>query len=245
MQTRTLDPRERLAIESILEDAERSYLKGSIAQNIEALDQQCKSIWSDWEDSVQPRRTSPDRQRLLLSRALHNSPVKRSHIASPSVSASTSETETETATEHRSQTSREETPHPVSDSDSRSKSDSDASTGSEAPTNPIRARRQAVPAHRAPPPPPPRASQKSSRRVPKKHAQGPVQPFSRADAARLRQDNLELKAQVTRLQAALDRANMENAKLKEELQRYKQDKQKQKSVIAFLKEDRLYGKKKM
>ena len=55
--------------------------------------------------------------------------------------------------------------------------------------------------------------------------------------------NINFKAQVTRLSA--DRATMENSKLKEGLQRYKLDKQRQKSVITFLKEDRLYGKKKL
>ena len=236
MQTRTLDPRERLAIESILEDAERSYLKGSIAQDIEALDQQCKSIWSDWEDSVQPHRTSPDRHRLLLSRALHNSPLKKSQLTPPPKSDTDSETETEAETEHRSQTSPQ---HQLSESDS--KSDSETSAGPETPVNQTKPRRQ---------PPSGRSSTTRTtssriRRTTKKHVAGPVQPFSRADAARLRQDNIDLKAQVARLQAALDRANMENSKLKEELQRYKQDKQKQKSVIAFLKEDRLYGKKKL
>ena len=70
-----------------------------------------------------------------------------------------------------------------------------------------------------------------------------MQPFNRGDAARLRQDNIELRNQVSKLQAALDRANLEIAKLKEEMQKMKLDKQKQKSMISFLKEDKLYKRK--
>jgi lipid II:glycine glycyltransferase (peptidoglycan interpeptide bridge formation enzyme) len=70
-----------------------------------------------------------------------------------------------------------------------------------------------------------------------------IQPFNRSDAARLRQDNIELRAQVARLQAALDRARLENSRVKEDLQKAQMESQKQKSVIAFLKEEKLYGNK--
>jgi hypothetical protein len=63
------------------------------------------------------------------------------------------------------------------------------------------------------------------------------------DAARLRQDNLELSAQMTRLRAALDRANIENRRLRVEIRKLESDRTKQSSIIAYLKEERLYPKK--
>jgi predicted 2-oxoglutarate/Fe(II)-dependent dioxygenase YbiX len=53
-----------------------------------------------------------------------------------------------------------------------------------------------------------------------------------------------MKAQIARLQAALDRANLENSRLKAELQRAEMANTKQKSVIRYLKEEKLYGKNK-
>jgi hypothetical protein len=70
-----------------------------------------------------------------------------------------------------------------------------------------------------------------------------IEPYTRTDAARLRQDNIELRAQVARLQAALDRANIENNRLLIEMQKLESSRAKQASIIAYLKEERLYGKK--
>jgi hypothetical protein len=84
---------------------------------------------------------------------------------------------------------------------------------------------------------------KPRQRNTKKPAAPPIQPFTRADAARLRQDNIELKAQVGRLKAALDRVHLENSRLQTELQRAEVEKTKQKSIIAYLKDEKVYGRR--
>ena len=60
MQDKKLSDQEYLAIDSILEDAERKYLpKNSVAFDLESLDQQCRDIWSDWDFSVPTISKSP------------------------------------------------------------------------------------------------------------------------------------------------------------------------------------------
>jgi cell division protein FtsB len=76
-----------------------------------------------------------------------------------------------------------------------------------------------------------------------KRPAGPVQRYTRADAARLRQDNIELRAQVAQLQTALDRAKTENGRLLTEVQKLESGRAKQASIIAYLKEEKLYGKR--
>lgn len=80
-----------------------------------------------------------------------------------------------------------------------------------------------------------------ARRSGRKRKTEQIQPFSRSDAARLRQENIALKSQVSRLLNALDRSEVEIKRLKGELQRQKQDNAKQQAVIAYLKEQKLYG----
>lgn len=81
-----------------------------------------------------------------------------------------------------------------------------------------------------------------ARRSGRKRKTEQIQPFSRSDAARLRQENIALKSQVSRLLNALDRSEVEIKRLKGELQRQKQDNAKQQAVIAYLKEQKLYGR---
>lgn len=248
MQTRQLDERERLAIESILDDAEKYFTKGAISRNIEELDEQCKSIWADWEYSVHPVRTSPEKSKQV-------SPRIKQDVVSKSVSprvldlSSDDSSESESVeTEHHSAVSKEdEKMDTESDTDEISEEEvlpprnrsldkkkkttfqSAASrTATRTTAQPVSARGTKKPVRKAAAPMP---------------SGGPVQPFSRSDAARLRQDNIELRNQVSKLQAALDRSNLENARLKEEIQRMKLDQQKQKSMISFLKEDRIYKRK--
>lgn len=234
MQSRMLDERERLAIESILDDAEKCFTKGAISRNIEALDEQCKSIWADWEYSVHPARTSPEKSKIASPRIKAEGVSPRRIVLSSDDSSDSESIETE----HHSVAFKEE--------DKVSESESDDICEEE--LLPRTAAKKKKPTFRAPRATAAPQPQRTAKKVPRKAAPiqsaAPVHPFNRGDAARLRQDNIELRSQVARLQAALDRANLENAKLKEEIQKMKLDKQKQKSMISYLKEERLYGRKK-
>lgn len=68
--------------------------------------------------------------------------------------------------------------------------------------------------------------------------------FTKSDAAKLRQENIDLKAQLARLEAALDRTNMEKKRISELIAQSKKTRAKQQAQIDYLKEQSLYGKKK-
>ena len=76
----------------------------------------------------------------------------------------------------------------------------------------------------------------------KKIAKKPVtvDTFSKADAGRLRQENIELRRQVKLLHKSLEKTNEENTKLKKALEVSEQQRLKQKSTIAYLKNKILY-----
>jgi len=66
--------------------------------------------------------------------------------------------------------------------------------------------------------------------------------FSKYDVIRLKQENNELKARMSKLQSALDRSYSENERMKTELDKTKRQLAKQNSLISALKEQKLYGK---
>ena len=58
--------------------------------------------------------------------------------------------------------------------------------------------------------------------------------YDRFDIARLRQDNIEAKQTIAKLQAALDKANIENEKLRKSLQESERIRMKQKTQISYI-----------
>ena len=58
--------------------------------------------------------------------------------------------------------------------------------------------------------------------------------YDRCDIARLRQDNIEAKKTIARLQAALDKANIENERLRKSLQESERIRMKQKTQISYI-----------
>ena len=70
-----------------------------------------------------------------------------------------------------------------------------------------------------------------------------IELYNRSDGAKLRQENIELKSHITKLQLALDRSYLENDKLKEENEKLKNQIIKQNSIIKVFKHEKLYGKK--
>lgn len=64
------------------------------------------------------------------------------------------------------------------------------------------------------------------------------QLYNRYDMAKLRQENIDLQKQVTKLQAALEKANQENFKLKQSLNQAEIIQKKQKTMIEALKQSK-------
>jgi hypothetical protein len=249
MGQRTLKSDEKLAIDSILDDAERKCgSRGTFSADLEALDQQCRSIWSDWDFSVPTHKRTPTKDPPAPSpkrpTPAHVSALPEDDKPAPRESAdiirSTPAPKPSPrrgleprvlveASKHRrappTQTRVTPAPEPILSSES----DEVEST---ARSEPARARKS--PRGKAAPSP----GGGRKRAIPKNS----VDPYTRADAARLRQDNIELRGQVTRLQAALDRANTENHRLRVEMRKLEAARTKQASIIAYLKEERLYPK---
>jgi hypothetical protein len=195
-------PEETLAIDSILNDTERQCAAyGSLTRDLEAIDEQCRSIWSDWDFAVPGSRRSPKRS---PHPAINRAAIERPHSASKAIRSSSDDNELPRATIQ-----------PDDEALMRQRS---------------RRLKQTV----AP-------EVKSREQIGKKMA--PIQPFTRVDAVRLRQDNIKLKAQVAKLKAALDRTQLENSRLQAELHKVETEKIKQKSIIAYLKDAKLYGKR--
>jgi hypothetical protein len=226
MGSKTLSKREKAAINSILDDAERNFIPtGNISQDLEALDEQCRGIWTDWDFSVPLTRRTPNR------------PTDSSHVTPPHQHTS-------------SKAHRVTLVLPDMESSDRHTRTTPKCTNSEEedeeepqnPTPPKPTRKPAKQRQRV------NAPQRPNKQIPQntikqKRAEAPTEPFNRSDAARLRQDNIDLKRDVGRLQAALDRANLEISRLKQEVQRAEQASTKQKTVIRYLKEEKLYGNK--
>jgi hypothetical protein len=262
---RTLKAEEKLAIDGILDDAERQCaVRGNITRGLEAIDKQCRSIWSDWDFAIPGYRRSPKRSPRVgpspappcISRSI-DKPANSGTGGGPTparrgASASSSSDDAVPLPSERMTPKR-----------THSHIESSSSGGAPQPTKAFRPRRSSSDDEQPPPrriaiqpdddpptrqrfrrPKQPVASEaKPRQRNAKKPAGMPIQPFTRSDAARLRQDNIELKAQVARLKAAIDRAQLENSRLQTELQRAEAEKMKQKSIIAFLKEEKLYGRR--
>lgn len=276
MQARALEAQERLAIESILDDAEKSLSKSSISQGIEALDEKCKGIWDDWEYAVHPFHMSPDKKSTTKMSPTKSSVARHvsiddAHSSSDDLDADERESELQPTPTHppsrssvlddgtrkshfdkedieavarmirerRAGLAKEESAPPTRhDIDSDSDADEDApinlTRGAVFDEGPRAAYRK--PKRRNPP------ARKPKGVVTKATAAVPT-PFARSDAARLRQENQELRSQVARLQATLDRAQQESARVKEELHKTRRETQRHKSTITFLKEEKLYHRK--
>lgn len=90
----------------------------------------------------------------------------------------------------------------------------------------------------------PKKTQKSSNKVPSLYARSIKKAtdsnieisimYDRYDLAKLRQDNIDYKNQIARLKNAIDKATMENQKLREELSNSERISSKQKAQIQFL-----------
>jgi hypothetical protein len=188
MEPRSLKPTEKSAIDGILEDAERP--SGDFTPSLEALDAQCRSIWSDWGISRPAHRKTPNRKSPKASRDV--APTSSLTPQRPSRDG------------------------PVQSLPSNEEDDEEIRTK---------------------PPSRFRGWQRGQR--PRKSALA----LNAVDPIRLAQDNVELRAQVGKLRAALDRANAENANLEARLRRAAFDTSRQKKIISYLKEEKLYGRK--
>ncbi|OHT16837.1 hypothetical protein TRFO_12929 [Tritrichomonas foetus] len=267
MLDRKLNEQEILAIESILDDAERKFLpKSTVSLDLETLDQQCRDIWDDWDFSVPAySRTAADDDVIPKTTTSPNR-FSRSKLESLSSSDSDSETpeyinttnltrqnlsedEESSDSEVNIKTTRSPMQTPYSERnisteryahDTYERSDlRQSSMKASHLTNTSTKTKTTRKTTKKRSPTKSTASSSSSSYA----AKVQVQAYDRSDAARLRQDNIALRAQVSRLQAALDRANKENNRLKEELNKCELRNTKQKSVIAYLKEQKLYGRK--
>lgn len=267
MQDKKLSDQEYLAIDSILEDAERKYLpKNSVAFDLESLDQQCRDIWSDWDFSVPTISKSPiDSTKKINIDVSYQSQKYRNEINPSSLSSdddvNTSNSENIRKVVRNSQFKQNSITKAQnldeSDSDSKDSSE-DLSSDSEIirkpPKSPMRSPLILSGRYSGS-----KSKNKSRKKSPFKssinsttkslngkstsNSKTPIHAYDRADVARLRQDNISLRAMVSRLQDALDRANYENSRLKEELNKSEMNCMRQKGIISYLKEQKLYGKK--
>jgi hypothetical protein len=224
MATRTLSQHEKAAINSILDDAERNFIApGTGPQDLEALDEQCRGIWTDWDFSVAPTRRTPKRtsEPSRVTPPSHQTSPKSPRVGHQSPERVTRDNSTpKLKFVEPEEEEEEESPRPPVLKPNRK-------TANPQPTaNAARRSR--------------RTSNSSAKQ---KRADVPIQPFNRADGARFRQDNLGLRRELGRLQAALDRANLEITRLRQEVQRAEQTSAKHKSVIRYLKEEKMYGNK--
>ena len=268
MQDKKLTDQEYLAIDSILEDAERKYLpKNSVAFDLESLDQQCRDIWSDWDFSVPAFSKSPDSMKDKSKiTSIHNVNKFQNSIMAPSLSSdeesSTNNSENIKKITRNSQskiTSNSKNNQILQEIDSDSKDSSDnESTDSEIISKPSKspmrspqsfsikysgAKSRGKFRKKSPFKSTSTTSNKSLGGKSTSTSKSQINAYERADVARLRQDNISLRAMVSRLQDALDRANFENARLKEELNKSEMNCLRQKGIISYLKEQKLYGKK--
>lgn len=278
MEERKLTEKEYLAIDSILEDAERKYLpKTNVNFDLESLDKQCRDIWSDWDFSVPAFSNSPNKSKLKSVSLLDENNIDGKtidHFEKPNDQSQ--------KTEKFLLSTGELNGNRDLDSDLPEISD-DESSGSEiiykpskSPAkSPLLSKGQSIKSNKS------RSITNSSRfatpssgnerkskntttkkSIHKKKSplttnhnlnatdisaitsRNEFQAFNRSDLARLRQDNISLKALVTRLRDALDRANGENKRLKEELAKSEMQNARQKQMIDYLKEQKIYGNKK-
>ena len=264
MNDRKLSEQEFLAIDSILDDAERKFLpKSPITMNLEELDQQCRNIWSDWDYSV-PAYSNKQDDKSLTSQKSAKSPFKKSRSKIQQISISDDDDSDEVSNINSSSNVARQ---PLSESGSSDSSSEveiklrtplNKTTNSKAKISFDKSERSNIKENQTSKSTINNSSFNvkhksfSSKKLKKKNSnisstssnsRIQVEPYDRSDAARLRQDNISLRAQVTRLQAALDRANYENARLKEQLSKSKLKNAKQESIISYLKDQRLYGKK--
>lgn len=267
MEDKRLSEQEYLAIDSILEDAERKYLpKNSVAFDLESLDRQCRDIWSDWDFSVPAFSKSPDETKTKSN--ITSTYVSKYQQEKNRLSLSSDDDSNISNTENIQKISNitqvkqnllnknRNIIENESDSDSQESSEdtSDSEIIRRPSKSPIRSPINLSTKYMSS-----RSKSKSRKKSPFKssansngkslslkssiNSKSQFHTFDRADVARLRQDNISLRAMVSRLQDALDRANYENARLKEELNKSEMNCMRQKGIISYLKEQKLYGKK--
>ena len=268
MQDKKLTEQEYLAIDSILEDAERKYLPiNSVAFDLETLDQQCRDIWSDWDFSIPAFSKSPDESKTksdITSTYISNSQKEKIQVSLSSdddtINSNSENIQRISNTSQIKQTSlnKNRVLLDVSDSDSDSKESSEDISDSEIIRRPSKSPMRS-PINLSGKYSISKSKNKSRKKSPHKsstntniktvnlksasNSKTQIHAYDRADVARLRQDNISLRAMVSRLQDALDRANYENARLKEELNKSEMNCLRQKGIISYLKEQKLYGKK--
>lgn len=273
MEDKRLSEQEYLAIDSILEDAERKYLpKNSVAFDLESLDQQCRDIWSDWDFSVPAFSKSPNEAKTKTNItstyvSKYEKEKNRLSIDSSDDDSNINNTENIQKISNISQTKQTLISKNrnfnvnVSESDSNESSDdtSDSEIIRRPSKSPIRSPINLSGKYSSTTTTTTTKSKnKSRKKSPFKsvntnskslslkssiNSKSQLHTYDRADVARLRQDNISLRAMVSRLQDALDRANYENARLKEELNKSEMNCMRQKGIISYLKEQKLYGKK--
>lgn len=249
-----LSPKESKKINDILCDAEKRYCTGSSdMKKIEEIDRACQDIWDDWDPSyfrspIKKPQAEFSTPQTRFSPSIHKKP----EITTTPISSSTSSSSSSSVIEEPVQIHEDLSTNSIDDTmptyqsttmedirsaqtvgkvSKHSKQSSVSTTSRKAPakkTVPTRFTKKNTQSH-------------ITENVRK--STNPIQPFNRTDAAKLRQDNIDLRAQVERLQAALDRSNLENARLKEELHQSETLRGKQKTMIAFLKKEKLYGQK--
>lgn len=242
--TRTLKEKERDAINRILEEAERRF-DGGASASLEAIDRQCREIWSDWDTSSIPSRQTPrsreytqptitvDSTETKLSPQSQTHPLEIEDSNPPpdrEVSHSRIPQRAPIAEAPASRYSRE-----VIEQSLDSSSDDDIG---DILTERLRKKRNPISDEEIPEL---AQTEKQRRRKNPTQKKSTVNAFSRNDIARLRRTIIEQTTQIRQLNDALDRANAENARLSGDVERLKKELAKQKNLVSFLKENNLYG----